>query len=347
MGIPRISAFLILLTTPLLLGACVQNKILKPNLPARLTPGLYFIDAHSQMDQNVDGERVISLMDHGGVYRTILNTHMRRPWSEIPEFAQKYPGRIIPSVRLKGPGYHNRHPPSRFLSRLEAQLGHGGFGAMGEALIWHDSKGRFQEILIDMEDDLVQAAFRAARTKGWPFIIHIEFNALDGAGYNSYMGQLEKFLKKNPTHPMIMIHMAQLEAGPVRRLLAKHANLHFMTSHASPYYVGSQFINMFENGTLKPAWRKLMMDYPDRFVFALDNVFSKFWVKKRYVGMLKFWWQAMADLPDKIAHAVAHGNGERLWKLAPKPAGVAVYNPWNSMARLGPVRGYSAGKMNK
>ncbi len=138
-------------------------------------------------------------------------------------------------------------------------------------------------------------------SKGWPFIIHIEFASLTGKSHREYMEDLEGFLRKHPKFPFVMIHMAQLEAGPVRRLLDAHPNLHFMTSHASPFYQGGgkPFINMFERGRLKPEWRKLISEHPDRFVFALDNVFARFWTPSLYLGKMDMWWPSTGRPPGR------------------------------------------------
>ena len=288
--------------------------------PARAIPGLYFIDAHSQMDHNVDQEHVISLMDRGGVYRTILSNHLQRPWSEIIDFAKKKPNRIIPAVRIKGEGFHWGDSKD-FYERLTKQMGDSNFRAMAEVHLWHDGAGKYREIKTDFNDELIQAAFQNAHRKSWPFVIHIEFASLPRADYLFYMKNLQKFLRKYPKHPFVMIHMAQLEAGPVRKLLDAHSNLYFMTSHASPYYVTSKkpFIDMFKEERLKPQWKKLISEKPDRFIFALDNVFAKFWTPYLYLGKMELWWNAIGELPDTSAHALAHGNAERLWKLPPKP----------------------------
>ena len=104
---------------------------------------------------------------------------------------------------------------------------------------------------------------------------------------------------------------------------------------------------MFNDMSLKREWKQFIADYPDRFVFAMDNVFSKNWVPSGYLKKMALWWRALGELPDELAHAVAHGNAERLWKLAPKPDGVEVAQPWNSKEKLGPVTGYSAGTKNR
>ena len=312
--------------------------------PASKVKGdIYFIDAHSQWDHRVDEERILSLMDHGGIYRTLLSVHMKRPWQDVVAFAKAAPRRIIPTVRIKGRGYH-RGPRNKYFDRLEGQLGSDPFGAMAEVHVWHDSDGgKYHEIRIDFDDELFLAAFDAAKGKDWPLIVHMEFAALSFIGKRDYMDKLETFLRSNQDHPVVMIHMAQLEEPDVRRLLAAHSNLHFMTSHASPFYQsgGKPFINMINDGKFKPQWKKLILEYPDRFVFALDNVFSKFWMPDLYLDKMKMWWNVASDLPNDVAQAFAHGNAERLWKLTAKPDGV-MKAPHEAMKALGPVTGYSA-----
>lgn len=308
----------------------------------KTTPNLYFIDAHSQMDQNVDQKRVLSLMDHGGVYRTLLSSHMKRPWQDITAFAQANVGRIIPAVRIKGRGYQNRRP-EMFTSRLLNQINSGNFRAMAEVHIWHDSDhGKYMEIKVDFSNSLVLQAFEQAKKQGWPFIIHIEFASLEEDERKEYMEKLETFISKHPQHRFVLIHMAQLEVEPVSRLLGSHKNLHFMTSHADPFYAkagGKPFINMFEKKRLAPRWKSLMNQYPDRFIFALDNVFGYFWTPDMYLRKMTLWWRALSELPDETAHAIAHGNAERLWKFMPKPDDFKMLPPWISKKKLGKVKG--------
>ncbi len=76
------------------------------------------------------------------------------------------------------------------------------------------------------------------------------------------------------------------------------------------------------------------MAYPDRFIFNLDNVVGKNWTYT-YLREMDVWWRVMADLPDDVAHAVAHGNAERLWRIEPKPQSVVVSPPSMSEQRSG------------
>jgi predicted TIM-barrel fold metal-dependent hydrolase len=318
-------------------------------LPSRITPNLYFIDAHSQMDHRVDEERVISLMDHGGVYRTFLSSHLKRDPLEIVSFSKEYPDRILPSVRVKGRGYQNMK--GDFSARLTKQANNSDFKAMAEVLIWHDSMGgRFQEIRTDFDDDQVLEALKVAAHKGWPFIVHIEFNSLSDDDRKSYMNKLKIFLNTNPKQPVILIHMAQLESDSVKALLDEFPNVYFMTGHAmnKKGKAGKPFINMFKKQRLAPQWKRLMVEYPEHFIFALDMVFSKWWNPKKYLKKgMTWWWKGLSELPDEVAHAVAHGNAERLWNVEPKPEDVEMNPPWITKKTMGPVTGYSANRDNK
>lgn len=73
---------------------------------------------------------------------------------------------------------------------------------------------------------------------------------------------------------------------------------------------------MFQNGKLLPAWQQLFIKYPDRFIFAIDNVQVNDW-REGYVKEVMHWRQAFAELPLHVANHIAHQNAEQLWHLPP------------------------------
>jgi predicted TIM-barrel fold metal-dependent hydrolase len=119
--------------------------------------------------------------------------------------------------------------------------------------------------------------------------------------------------------PTVLMHMGELNAKEVRRLIESHENIYFNTAMSNPIAVSKSaqpLVNLFIGETLAPDWRNLFILYSDRFILGFDNVFSQHW-RKLYVKQAKLWKKALKDLPESVAHAVAHGNSERLWRLMP------------------------------
>jgi len=273
------------------------------------------VDAHSQIDHHVDRATIVPLMDAAGVRHVILSARGKVKPEQITAFAAQHPDRVTASVRTKG-GHFSRNT-DKFYTFLEKQLSMPGFGAMSEAILWHARKGdKAPEVVVPPDAPQVTKSLAGAMAKGWPFVIHIEFAAT--SDYETFMTRLEALLDRYLDHPFALIHMGQLEAKEAGRLLAAHGNLHFLTSHANPIVkAGSNqpWVDLFDGGdVLAPRWKALFVGYPDRFVLAFDNVWENHW-GDYYVRQAALWRDALADLPHAVAHAVAHGNAERLWRL--------------------------------
>jgi predicted TIM-barrel fold metal-dependent hydrolase len=139
------------------------------------------------------------------------------------------------------------------------------------------------------------------------------------------MTKFEALLAKNPEHPFVLIHMGQLDLLDVRRLIEAYENLYFITSHstsiqASPIAVVNKSddprTNMFDGDYLSPTWKYLMIEHPERFILGFDNVWPEHW-GQYYLDQIELWRGAIKELPPEVAHALAHGNAERLWHLPP------------------------------
>lgn len=278
---------------------------------------LYFIDAHSQVDHQVDDlSLIIKRMDEFNVRQTILATRGKRRLFSVADLADQYPHRIVPAVRSKG-GIYKRND-EKYYRKVDKQFADDRFKAVAEVLMYHAQKGdKAQEVVVYPDDQRVKAILDPAIERGLPFVIHIEFAALEGNGRRRFMQEMEALLDQYPEHPFLLIHMGQLEAEEAESLLQQHSNFHLMTSHADTVTVNNSsqpWINMFDGEQFKPAWEKLMIAYPEQFVFALDNVWADHW-RNTYNQHMELWKNALAALPGEVAHAIAHGNAERLWKL--------------------------------
>ena len=277
---------------------------------------IYFVDAHSQVDHNIELEDIVQLMKEAGVKKTILAARGQRKSKEIADLAEAYPEQIIASVRTKSI-YYKRNT-NKYYKKLSKQVNSGRFNAMAELLLFHAQKGELaEEVVIYPDDERVNAAFEGARENGWPFVLHIEFSSLIGNQRDKYFTALTSFLEKHSDYPVALIHMGQLDVTEVKRLIDKHNNIYFLTSHSNPIALARSnqpWISMFEHNVLAPEWEALIVASPKRFVFSLDNVWSDQW-RNGYKEQVSLWRNALGKLPQDVAHAVSHGNAESLWKL--------------------------------
>lgn len=277
---------------------------------------LYFIDAHSQADHNIELETVVDRMRKAGIAKTILAARGKRKSRDIAALSKQYPDEIIAAVRTKGRHYKNNS--DKYFKKLARQVESGHFNAMAEVILYHAQKGdRAEKVKIFPDDRRVSAALDYAKQKNWPLIIHIEFASLHGDLRKNYLEKLTDFLINNNNHPVALIHMAQLSASEADNLLRNHKNLYFLTSHANTIAVrrsNQPWINMFKNKQLTPEWEKIIKTYPKQIVFSIDNVWPEHWLNG-YKEQVTLWRNALKQLPEDVAHAIAHGNAETLWNI--------------------------------
>ncbi|MFC1491453.1 hypothetical protein ACFLQ0_02560 [Nitrospinota bacterium] len=325
------------------------------------------VDAHSQVDtelytgdtddadpgegtpgSDTEIDTVLDRMAANGVTHTILSPRVNdvHP-EELLAFSSLYPRKITQAVVTKGEcqkgptkcqelsdTYASPIPDLDgddvdYGDFLDFQIALAGIDSMGEYLSYHAAKPGIGagEVKYDLFNIRSQGALSRALSNGWPFIVHIEFAALERdygtAERDSYMDDLEDLLAAYPQDPFPMIHMGQLEYDEVRRLIENYPNIYFLTSHSNPLDASSSdpWVNMFKGTsgsyTLKAEWKTLIEEYPDRFIFAIDNVFFDHW-DTQYSQVISLWRDAFATLPNYVAHAVAHCNAERLWNLPPQ-----------------------------
>jgi predicted TIM-barrel fold metal-dependent hydrolase len=295
------------------------------SLPA-VAEVLPLIDAHSQFDDDTPVAKLIQEASRAGISRVILSARGGTTFAEVLELAEKHPGCVVPSVRTKGRAYAANE--ARWYSQLDEQLKAPQFRAMSEIILAHARKGKFApEVNLMLSAPQAAESVARAMAKGWPVVLHYELRWLGRAhgadARAARIAELKALLARHPEQPFALIHLAQLDAPEAGALLAAHSNLVFLTSHANPIATASSrqpWTNMFAGDELEPEWAALLARYPERFVLAFDNVWPEHWSDK-YAQQAKLWRHALGKLPAEVAHAVAHRNAERLWKLPPAGAG--------------------------
>lgn len=297
-------------------GVILGVALLAAALPTRAEE-LYFVDAHSQVDGEVrDLSLITERMRQNGVRKTILAARAKRSNQDILDLARQSGGAIVPAIRTKSGAYMTNKPA--YYQKLKRQGASGRFGAIAEVLLYHAQKGtKAPEVKVLPGDRRVQAALEVARQNHWPFVAHIEFAALSGGARKKFMKEFIALLEQNRDLPVVLMHMGQLHADEVGTLLGRHPNLYFNVAHTDRITINRSsepWTNLFKGDSIQPAWQALMKQYPDRFIFALDNVWAEHW-ESFYPEKIKLWRKALGELPPAVAGAIAHGNAERLWGL--------------------------------
>jgi predicted TIM-barrel fold metal-dependent hydrolase len=285
-----------------------------------LAADIPLIDAHSQVDNDVDMKDVLSLMKKAGISHAILSAvRGGRKTRQIIAASKQKPNLITPSIGLKSNRFRSGDPDAvrqvRRMGKLPA------FGAISESMVFHQQKGKVApEIIARFDDEQVRTALEIAQNRRWPLLLHIEFGFARQTGqYETYMQALEQFLSSHRDLYIGLTHMGQLGTDDVRRLIQQHPNIFFLTSHANTIWIrevghGMPWTELFNGDGLAPEWRAQFLRHPDRFVLAFDNVLAENW-GERYPAQAALWRKALNALPANVAHAIAHQNAERLWHL--------------------------------
>lgn len=289
-------------------------------MPLSVASELPVIDAHSQFDHEISPQRVISTLQAAGVRKVLLATRGRAEIKTLTNLARKHPGCVIPMVRTKSTAYALGN--KGYYRQLEEQLAEPLFRAMAEIILTHNQKGdRAEEVYLPASSPQVEAAISAGKARQWPVVLHYEFRwiaqELGKSELQSKLNELQSVLRMLAPVPVGLTHVAQLDSEQARLLLQAHPNLFLLLSHANSLINDSSkqpWTNIVQGGSLDPAWKALMLEYPGQFVLAFDNVFPEHW-SELYARQVTIWRQALAELPPNLAGSIAHDNAVRIYRL--------------------------------
>lgn len=317
-----------------------------PRAPgASAAAGVPMIDAHSQVDCNVGKDLVLGQLDKLRISRVLVSIRGCKGWrsedleARTLQWSGDHPDRISALLSTKVDGWSFNELDPAGLAAFDRRAGRDGFVGMGEVLVQHAAHDhaqlKYPELALALDDPRVARAIAVARARKWPVTLHVELNDNEESSRRT-LDDLHRLLERHPDTPFLLIHMGQASPQEARALLERHRNIHFLTSHADDLAAfsikgkssegtsQSGWINLFEGNChlnecpsgWNREWLELVTRFPTRFVLAFDNVFPKHW-EKRFEIRVGIWRRALAMLPPDVAHALAHRNAERLWRLPP------------------------------
>ncbi len=258
-------------------------------------------------------------------------------WSNyIIELTNKYPEYIIPTVNggtsknwTKG-----KTGKKSFIEQLEKEIKTGKYFNMGELEFTHymsskqcENKAKHRHIHLSLNSSNSRRVFSLSEKYNVPFVIHLEPE-------DHNIEELNKILKEFPNAKLIWAHFGQLRQPDlqknfnpktVKKILTNNPNLYFdlATGHPNRKYkcsgknnsktlIGDTIIWEEKNGKqqnkLKKEWKKILVEFSDRFVFATDYGGGRKPLDEYLTKKVNNFNNIIKDLPNEDKHKIAYKN---------------------------------------
>lgn len=247
---------------------------------------LPIFDAHLHYShdawESVPVEEVISILRKAGVRRALVSSSGDEGQQRLYRAA---PDLIIPELRP----YRKRGEIGTWfrdesvVPYLEALLKKNKYAGIGEYHIYGEDAD------LPVPRRMVQLA------RQYNLFLHSHSDA----------DAIERQFRQWPQARILWAHAGFDRPEKVAEMLRKHRNLWcdlaFRTDHSS-------------NEKVDPAWRRVFLAFPDRFMVGTDTFTPERW---HYVGEHAEWSRGwLADLPRDVAERIAWKNGEELFGSA-------------------------------
>lgn len=295
-------------------------------------------------------ETALETMDQHGIRTAVLMSpplppgHPRpQDYRELLAVARKFPGRFLVlgggaalNPLIQEAGQQNNLDAKlrqRFMDTAEAMLAEGvaGFGELTSLHFSFNSTHPFEMVPPDHALFLLLADVAARH--GVPIDFHMEAvheemavpqqlrdrSASNPARIPENIKPFERLLAHNRKATIIWQHAGWDNTGSrsvqlMGRLLGDHPNL-FLGLKMSPLSVFKENDPVQRGAGLRPEWRALIANYPDRFMLGSDYFAPAPNFNRRRPPNLQPALRVIELLPPALKPKVAHENAQRLYRL--------------------------------
>lgn len=327
---------------PTLLAFCLGVSACETPGP-RLTSAAFhpIIDAHGHLNGDMSAERLIELMDRGGVRRMVL---MARYYGakagglgsdeQALDYARKYPGRFIPFVAGQRPVLLSQtrwlSPDGKaedLLRDVEAKLKSGEFYGLGEFIMLHyayttrqGETGGEQDVRMPVDSDLMRRFANLGTAYRVPLLIHLEAEP-------DAVADMVRLLEYAAGTRVIWAHnCGRASANQIKTLLARYPNLlcdlgGMIATPDSGYGHywprKTPWTHLIEaGGRLFPEMKELYETFPDRFLLGTDAAHTP--ALQYYEVRIARFRGLLSQLSPLTARRLAFLNAEQLFGFAPR-----------------------------
>ena len=203
------------------------------------------------------------------------------------------------------------------LAEVQTQLDAGAFG-IGEVSLRHSGPPALGAD-IPADDPGALALYAEASTRDVRVTIHFETREKSAPTVDlaSRVDELRNALAAYPDTLFIWSHLGDTGPATVRSLIEEFDNLYADISTRNPYYERGWPVTLQSLGSgpsglggIKPAWKDLFEDHPDRFLFGLDLASSERW--DQLSDVVSFYRSILGELDPATAERIACTNAQVL-----------------------------------
>lgn len=226
---------------------------------------------------------IVELMDRSGVAMALVSSTPDEGTIKLWEYA---PQRIVPELRP----YHGQTGSSNWTKAS------GMFDYLVERLnaYPHEGIGEFHLHRVDPDDEsLLRKIAELAKARN--IYVHV----------HSGKDPVELLYSLEPELKIIWAHAGMTEAAEtVEQMMATYETLHADTSFREGDILTPQ-------GTIDPAWRRVLERFPERFMIGSDTWVNAQWDNYEQIIATNRKWLSQFSRP--IAEQIAYKNAERLF----------------------------------
>jgi predicted TIM-barrel fold metal-dependent hydrolase len=272
---------------------------------------LPIVDAHFHADLSWDIDALLRLMDNLGVAMAGSGGQSNLAGLRFVErdgarfFALAATDRIH-ALNLAEGGRSWRlesEATLREVERLERGLEAGCFDGIGEVLVNTLSSHRARQVRLPADSPLMQRLWSLSARYGVPLSVHMDAEPASVA-------EMERLISSDRAGVWLWAHSGWYATPSLlRRLLRDHPNLHLELSFRDSL---RSFAPVDSGGRLRPEWKELMEEFPDRFLLGTDVLSPS---AEEYRALVSIWRGVLRDLTPETAVKVAYENAGRILKL--------------------------------
>jgi len=281
-------------------------------------------DAMSQIDETVDMNAAMARVRAAGVGKLALFARSRKRLHQNENAVLKL-SKLNPDLIVLGsPKYFQLSGDvSRDYIRATVDgVRKYGYRFIGELLYTHGDKGSGKqypagERYVDPSKPGTARLLKEIAPLGVPFMTHWEPYAPERD-----FPRFHKLYSSWPDQVFLLPHMGFASSEQLETFMSRHPNLYLLTSKkerlmsdfSDPEKVKAIGSAMLDGDILRSEWKKLLIKYQDRILFATDPHMRKLWEK--YGDVVDNQRLILGQLPREVAEKIAYRNAERLYGVS-------------------------------